>query len=150
MQSPLATAAISTFEALGFLLPDERPSAEQLAAPLPRGARVTFAGPAAGAVAVRASDDVAAAVAANMLGVDPAALAARPDRDALVRDALGELANVICGNLLPALGGRAAVFHLGAPEAVAPGDDASRPAAAVTLGVEEGRAEVTLHVDRAR
>ena len=143
MQSPLATAAISTFEALGFLVPDERPSAEQLAAPLARGARVTFAGPFAGALAVRVSDDVATALAANMLGVD-----AVHGGDRLVQDALGEVANVICGNLLPEIAGRAAVFHLGAPEAI-PVDAPAAPALAVTLGVEGGRAEVALHVDPA-
>jgi CheY-specific phosphatase CheX len=94
MQSPLATASTATFEALGLLLPDAEPSAEQLAAPLARGVRVTFAGPFAGALTVRVSDDVAAALAANMLGVDVV------DGDGMLRDALGEIANVICGNVL--------------------------------------------------
>jgi CheY-specific phosphatase CheX len=143
MRSPLATASTATFEALGLLLPDAEPSAEQLAAPLARGVRVTFAGPFAGALTVRVSDDVATTLAANMLGVDAIA-----GEDRLVRDALGEVANVICGNLLPELAGRAAVFHLGAPEPVpASAAGADRPSLAVTLGVDAGRAEVALHVD---
>ena len=143
MRSPLATASTATFEALGLVLPDAEPSAEQLAAPLARGVRVTFAGPLAGAVTVRASDDVAATLAANMLGVDVV-----DGGDPLVRDALGEMANVICGNVLPELAGRAAVFHLGAPQTLA-ADAGEAPAAAVTLGVDAGRAEIALFVDRA-
>lgn len=143
--SPLATAATSTFEALGLLLPDLVPSAEQRAAPLAHGVRVAFAGPLAGAVTVRVSGPVAATLAANMLGVHAVAA-----DDPLVRDALGELANVICGNLLPALAGRAAVFHLAAPaparaSPVSPADD-ERPALAVVLGIDAGRAEVELHL----
>ena len=148
MRSPLATASTATFEALGLVLPDAEPSAEPLAAPLARGVRVTFAGPLGGAVTVRVSDDVAATLAANMLGVDVVDGGDPLVRDALVRDALGEMANVICGNVLPELAGRAAVFHLGAPQALA-GDDPHAPAAAVTLGVDAGRAEVALFVDRA-
>ena len=148
MQSPLATASTSTFEALGLLLPDVHPSAEQHAAPLARGVRVAFAGPFAGALALRVSEDVATALAANMLGVD-----AVDAGDRLVHDALGEVANVICGNLLPELAGRMAVFHLGAPEPVpaAPGPTSGpdRPSLAITLGVDAGRAEVALHVDPA-
>ena len=146
MQSPLATASTATFEALGLLLPDAEPSAEQVAAPLARGVRVRFDGPFGGALTVRVSDDVALALAANMLGVD-----AVDGDDRLVRDALGEVANVICGNLLPELAGRAAVFHLRAPEPLATAEatapDAVRPSLAVTLGVDAGRAEVVLHVD---
>ena len=126
-----------------MVLPDLEPSGEQRAAPLARGVRVAFAGPFAGALTVRVSDDVAATLAANMLGVD-----AVGGDDRLVRDALGEVANVICGNLLPELAGRAAVFHLGAPEALAAGA-AGAARAAVTLGIDAGRAEVALLVDAA-
>jgi hypothetical protein len=146
MQSPLATASTATFEALALVLPDVEPTTEQLAAPLTRGVRVTFAGPFAGALTVRVSDDVAATLAANMLGVDAVDGDDRRVREAIVRDALGEVANVICGNVLPELAGRAAVFHLGAPAALAAGE---APPAAITLGIDAGRAEVGLFVDAA-
>ena len=148
MQSPLTTASTSTFEALGLLLPDAEPTAEQRGAPLARGVRVAFAGPFTGELTVRVSEDVATALAANMLGVHAVA-----SEDRLVHDALGEVANVICGNLLPELAGRAAVFHLGAPEPVpvagGPTSGPDRPSLAITLGVDAGRAEVSLHVDPA-
>ena len=143
-RSPLLEAATSTVESLALLLPEPTPSEGQLSAPLARRVRVRFAGPLRGAVEVRATDDVARAVAANMLGVDAA------DDPRLVQDALGEVANVICGNLLPELAGRAAVFHLGAPAPVTPAESAAdAPALAIVLGVDDGRAEVALYVDGA-
>jgi CheY-specific phosphatase CheX len=151
--SPLLTASASTFESLALLFADETPSDAQRAAPLARGVRVTFAGPLDGSLTLRVTEDVARALAANMLGLDPAAAG-----DARVlQDALGEVANVICGNLLPEIAGRRAVFHLGAPGPVPPSPgaddpdaDAVPPAVHVTLGVDEGRADVALVVRPAR
>ena len=156
MPSPLLAAATSTFESLALLLPDEEPTDEQRAAPLAWGVQVAFHGPLGdalgpahagatrGTLTVGATDDVARTVAANMLGLDAA------DDARLVQDALGELANVVCGNLLPELAGRAAVFHLDAPRAAAPAEppagSAAAPALALTLGVDAGRVEVALHV----
>jgi hypothetical protein len=63
-------------------------------------------------------------------------------------DALGEVTNVICGNVLPALAGRDAVFDLGAPRPLdahaAPGSAAE---AEVLLGLGAGRALVSLHLE---
>ena len=93
------------------------------------------------------TDDVARAFAENMLGVSDADLA-------MVRDALGEVANVVCGNLLPDLAGREAVFHLSAPEPIDVTDAAwcARPAVSAlsaSLGIDGGRADVALHLDPA-
>ncbi|MDE3191984.1 MAG: chemotaxis protein CheX [Acidobacteriota bacterium] len=105
-------------------------------APVTCAARVAFAGPRSGFVDVRASDDVVAAAARNMLADD----AAGPD---LCFDAIAELANVICGNLTPSLGERDAVYRLAAPvrAPLVPAPDAD---ACVELAVETGRVEVRL------
>jgi hypothetical protein len=112
-------------------------------------ARVTRGDAAAGpltlgALTVAVSGDVADALAANMLGTAHAGPAER-------RDAVGELANVVCGNVLPLLAGREAVFRLGAPELLAPGaPPAPRAAGAARceawFDVEGGRAHVVLDV----
>ena len=144
--SPLLAAATSTFESLALLLPDAEPSADQLAAgPLAWGVALAFDGPLGdapgGTLIVRTTDDVARAVAANMLGLDAA------DDPRLVQDALGELANVICGNVLPELAGREAVFHLAAPRPLGDADAPTLVAPtidALTLGVDDGRVEVAL------
>jgi hypothetical protein len=142
LRSALASATASTFEGLALLYAAPDVDAGQRAAPLAAGVRLDFTGPFAGAVVVRTTADVLAAAAANMLG------AGGPPPEPLRRDALGELANVICGNLLPAVAGRA-VFDLGAPRwtGVAPADAAlGAPVAEVRLGLEGGRAEVALHL----
>jgi hypothetical protein len=67
----------------------------------------------------------------------------------LQRDALGEVANVVCGNLLPLVAGAEAVFRLSAPEWLTeatvsrPGDE---PDASLTCGAEDGRVDARLFV----
>ncbi len=135
-QHPLRRVVISTFEDLALLFTHGPADDGSRTMPLTCAARVAFAGPRAGFVDVRASDDVVAAAARNMLADD----APGPD---LCFDAIAELANVICGNLTPTLGERDAVYRLAAPvrAPLAP------PAAAdeqVELAVETGRVEVRL------
>ena len=69
----------------------------------------------------------------------------------MVLDALGEIGNVICGNVLPALGGKEAVFDLSAPEVRTgqlPEVSGMEQVAGIRLGVDEGRAELTIHLTR--
>ena len=142
MRSPLLAAAATTFESLALLLPTPEPSAAEAAARPAHAVRLAVDGPFRGWLALRVSDDVARALAENMLGAADADVS-------LVRDALGEVANVVCGNVLPALGGRGAVFHLQAPGPLAV-DDASWYSASLTsLGVDGGRADLALHIESA-
>ena len=149
LHTALATATTSTFEELALLLvvaPEARPDAPA-AAPAdasrpPCGVRVDFDGPWGGSVVLRVDEAVLDAAAANMLGI-----AAAPDAPAR-RDALGELANVVCGNVLPVIAGRAAVFALQAPRWIGAADAACAPAdvrVAVVVTVDEGRVEAELH-----
>src|SRR5690349_11017779 len=140
--SPLLAAAATTFESLAMLPSSATLSAAEAAAPIAFGVRVDFEGPLRGRLELHVTADVACCVAENMLGL-PIAL----DADAtLVRDALGEVANVVCGNVLPELAGRDAVFRLGAPGPSALAAKGT-PAAALSLGVDGGRAELALHLE---
>lgn len=141
-QLPPVTATI--FEELGFLTPTLAVSEVQRAAELDGSASVDFEGPVSGRLVVRLYGGVLPALAANMLGEWEA-----PSAE-MQRDALGELANVLCGNVLRALHGTRAVFHLQAPSfpAVPVPDSASATDRAV-LGIEAGRGEVDLYL-RAR
>lgn len=137
LQQPLTTATTSTFEGLGLVM--ALGAAPDAAAP-PHAVQVRFRGPRAGRVELRVTDGLLAAASANMLGVDaaPAAL--------LQRDALGELANVITGAVVPALAGPLAVYRLDAPAACgAPAGDA--PAARARIAFDEGEAEVALYLE---
>ena len=139
----LRSATISTFEELALLMASAA-DADVADSPLAGGVRVGFEGPLRGVLTVRVTADVLDAVAANMLG------RAVPSGDPLCRDALGELANVLCGAVLPSLAGRRAEFLLSPPAwlgaAPVPPPAGGVLEDAVTLPLETGRAEVTLHL----
>lgn len=105
-QAPLRAAVTSTFEDLGFLFPER---VETLPPTPGRVAAVTFHGPVPGRLELFVSAELLPVLAANMLGIGEAPALA------LQEDALREMANVVCGNVVPALAGAAAVVHLDAP-----------------------------------
>ncbi len=148
LQTTLYSATASTFEALALLCPSVEIGKEQRLMPLAGGARVTFDGPLRGMLILSVTEDVLDAAATNML--------ARDDSPALVmqRDAICELANVICGSLLPQIAGRRALFRLGVPEWIDTdtsnlGNDVA-PMSETRVGLDEGRAEVALYIANAR
>ena len=79
-------------------------------------------------------------IAANMLGEEDA-----PSKT-LQYDALGEIANVICGNMLPGIAGSNDVFHVSAPKMAESID--LPPVAEVQVGLGLGRADLLLFVSR--
>lgn len=140
----LQRATTATFEELALLFPETELSPEQAAAPLDMAVSVEFRGPLTGRLVVRASQCILPAVAANMLGAEAS------QQLPLQRDALGEIGNVICGHVLPLIGGADAVFNLAAPQFIEDGHlpqrDADAPSARVQIGVEDGRAESILYL----
>jgi hypothetical protein len=112
----LARTAGGVLERLAFLL-SVPPEGGEGGAGLPRTrARVSFRGPFSGTLEASLSDDLLPLLAANMLGLDGDEEVDPEHR----RDALRELVNVVCGNLLPEIAGSTAVFHVGAPEILDP------------------------------
>jgi len=138
----LYSATAQTFENLGFLLPSSDLNDEQRSARVVAMVEVGFRGKFGGRVVLGVSAGVLPTMAGNMLG---------EDGDSLPRemqlDALGELANVICGNVLPEIAGLAETFALSPPRAVAEWGPAP-PACRVEVGLDEGRAEVRLFLER--
>lgn len=140
---PLSRAATSTFEELALLFASESLSDAQEAAVASTTVRVRFRGPLTGALELRVSDVLLPQIAANMLG-----FMEQPPAQ-LQQDAMGELANVICGNVLPDVAGPAAVFDLDAPVIVTT-PMPTPPRAVARLGLEDaGRADVALYLDAA-
>jgi CheY-specific phosphatase CheX len=138
-----------TFEDLAFMFPMGE---EEAAGVLPAktvSASVAFAGPFDGRMVVVVDRLMLASLAANMLGLDPGV----EPTPAQQEDALKELANVICGNLLPKVAGEDAVFQVLAPtlsanDALAAASDAPTAVAHVTL--DSGAASVALYASRRR
>jgi hypothetical protein len=124
--------ALDVFEQLGFLLADPEPVRTGVSLP---GVRVAFEGPTRGAVVVRGDDVLLDALAMNMLGSFE-----EPEVE-LRQDALGEIANVICGNLVPRIHDAEADYRLHAPHPVAV-EREGVPVGTVTVGFEGGVATV--------
>ena len=143
-EKDLRRAAALTFEELGFLLPELDLNEEQKQADTGSGVYVDFVGPFHGRVVVKIGSDLMPVLAANMLGQEETPSLSQQ------RDAQGELANVICGNLLPMIAGSQAVFHIQAPRFFVDQNPVFTGAvtalAKVQIGLENGRADVMLYV----
>lgn len=132
-------------ETLAFL--STRPVEEVTAV---KGARaavgVEYTGPTSGILLLDLPADVLPELAANMLGVDPGEEGGEKQR----QDALGELGNVLCGNLLGRINGAEPIFNLKAPQPLtAPEFQAWRErgqAVSAKLGLNQGWCEVVLVV----
>jgi CheY-specific phosphatase CheX len=114
----LQHVAEETFESLAFLLPMPPPD-EPIADCPTTVVTVGFHGPFSGKLIVILPEAVLGELTGNMLGLDD-------DTDIPVetqQDALKELANVVCGNVLPEIAGDTVVFNVAAPELI----DASAP-----------------------
>jgi CheY-specific phosphatase CheX len=105
----LQRATTATFESLALLFPELLPGDAHANISFAAIVNVTFRGADSGRVIVGVTADVLTALTENMLGAS-----SLPDAR-VQRDALGELANVVTGNLLPLVYGAAPVFRLDAP-----------------------------------
>lgn len=140
MEQSLSQTMAATFEELALVCPDTRLSPEQTEAPVDVAMTVSFDGPLSGRLVLRASSDILPGIAENMLGADG------NFSKSIQRDALGELANVMCGNLLPLIGGAKSVFKLSAPQVYAASAESPDciPTANASIGIEQGRAVAQL------
>lgn len=110
----LARAVRDVFETLCFMVPAPKASAP----PDSQGASrvvlaVEFGGAGDGCLQLALSDSMVAKAASAMLGEDgPLELSEQ-------HDAVRELANIVCGNVLPLVAGERAVFELASPRVLA-------------------------------
>jgi CheY-specific phosphatase CheX len=144
--SALFHAARDTFENLAFMLSLEEGDSAMMLPPARRTVTVNFSGPYSGQLVVSLSPTLMPEIATSMLGLENAEPSPTQQEDAFK-----ELANVICGNLLPALAGTQVVFAVSAPILMAenetPAASARTPAAATHLTLENGVADLTLFVN---
>lgn len=147
MNGILYRVAEETLENLAFLFAfgdgdDCGEGADQMAA-----LKVLFSGRFSGELLMRLSRGVLPELAANMLGLEEEDIS---PSDQL--DAASEALNIICGNLLPAIAGKQAVFNIGSPE-ILPGPvhdedlDDGRVSARASLPLENGRCDLFLITD---
>jgi CheY-specific phosphatase CheX len=138
----LQKAASGVIEKLTFLLPARSVDAPQQNAPFDLAASVDFRGPMCGKLVVAVYGGLAKSMAANMLG------GSGSPTEFQQRDALKEIANVICGNVLPLLEGAEVVYDIAAPvildETDLAGSAPEELSARIQMGIDSGRAEIQL------
>ena len=112
IESILYGVAEDVLEKLAFIFsfPEEERANMDYAAAV--AASVSFSGPFEGTILMVISDETLPELAGNMLGIDEDTA---PEQQ---HDALKELINVVCGNLLPLISGKKSVFNVNAPEIV--------------------------------
>jgi len=141
LEMELYKAATLAFEELGFLLPSLEINEQQLNAQVEAAASVEFDGPFSGKLLVRICGGLLPIITANMMGEEEV-----PSRS-LQYDALTEITNVICGNMLPGIAGSTGIFHVSVPKM----DESFNllpPVVEVQLGLGQGRADLLLFVSK--
>jgi CheY-specific phosphatase CheX len=145
VQAELMSSAVMTFEDMGFIFAMPELEDKHREASFEGAAEVDFNGPFSGRLSISLYGRMMGELTANMMGED------EPPAVQQQRDALGEIANVICGNVLPKVGGSREIFYIGAPRYIEQvgslnqkADDES--SVSVSVPLDDGRADVTLFV----
>lgn len=74
--------------------------------------RISYQGPCSGEVTLRCPEGFAGVLASNLLGIEPN----DPEAHAKSHDAMKELMNVLCGQIVTSLHGTESIFSLSIPE----------------------------------
>jgi len=148
----LSHAAVDTFEKLAFLFCFQEEDRDVLFQASATGASLSFMGPFSGKLLIMLSNQILPELAANMLGLGDEEETTSEQQ----QDALRELTNVLCGNLLPAIAGDRVVFNVDIPriitdehalkQAVEDGD-VRGPNCLVKLDLENGQCDLFLFID---
>jgi len=140
----LAEVTMETLERLAFLFASPAPETEAAAGSPLETVRVDFTGHFTGGMELALSASVLAELAGNMLGAGEGTTLSTDEQ----RDALRELANVVCGNMLPAIAGGEHEFNIHTPYlASADGPEWDDPAGLSRLVLENGVCRVRMRVD---
>ena len=107
---------------------------------------VNFKGPFSGKLIMSVSEKILPEIAANMLGVEENETGIEEQYDAIK-----ELINVICGNLLPEIAGKKTIFKVGTPKIISDGDKAKEelkkiPFGQIKLAFDGGWCGITMYV----
>jgi CheY-specific phosphatase CheX len=150
-RAALGEVAAEVCQKQAFLFAEECDPAEALTAAGPfLQATISFAGPRRGVLGIAATRSLTLELAANLLDLDPESEETAP----AAADALGELANVVCGQFLTSAYGSTAVFRLSIP-AIGDLDDEAWAGLAnsdesLCLSFEESHAVVHLSLEADR
>jgi CheY-specific phosphatase CheX len=142
LEQAVVEAATLVFETAAFMTIWPVTESDCELAPPDVAARMAFRGPSTGTLTLRVASSLLPMLAENMLGESDEDEAAEKGQDAL-----RELLNMICGNVLTAWQGEQTVFDLSPPEILAASAVSYTALATVPFCLEETLAEVSLELD---
>ena len=144
IKSVLEASAIATFEDVCFMYQAPELNNEQKKLKPDAVVEVKYKGDHTGRLVIETYGDLFSAIAANMLSEESPAL---PQK----KDALGEIANIICGNVVASLGRTEKGYKIGSPRSLKKDEwpKLGKPFAKISLNFNEGRADIKFFVDNA-
>jgi chemotaxis protein CheY-P-specific phosphatase CheC len=142
----LIESTIRTFEDLCFMYQEPELKDAQENLPLEAAAEVKYrSDDFTGKLLIETRGGLFSAIATNILSNDDPITQQK-------KDALGEIANIICGNIVPSLGGGRWEYKIEPPRSLNKEDLLKEewqeePVAEITLNFNDGRADIKLFMD---
>jgi len=145
IEKALEEATVKTFEDVFFMYPSPELKDIQKNLKPEAAAAVKYRGNYTGKLLVETRGALLSAIATNILSND---LSDSRQKD----DALGELANIICGNIVPYLGRGGKGYKIESPKSLnrkqlLEEKKQGKPVAKLTLNFDQGRADIKFYVD---
>jgi CheY-specific phosphatase CheX len=146
IENVLKEATIKTFEDTCFmyLVPELKETQKDMV--LEAAAEVKYKGDYTGKLIIETRGGLFTAIATNMLSNEI-------PNSQQKKDALGEIANIICGNVVPSLGRKSGGgYKIESPrfldkDALSKDEGKEKPLAEIVLNFKEGRADIKFFVD---
>lgn len=142
----LIESTVKTLEDLCFMYQEPELKDAQENLPLEAAAEVKFrSDDFTGKLLIETRGGLFSAIATNILSIDDPNTKQK-------KDALGEIANIICGNVVPSLGEGGREYKIEPPISLNKNDllkeeRRKEPVAEITLNFNDGRADIKLFVD---
>ena len=142
----LIESTVRTFEDLCFMYQEPELKDTQENLPLEAAAEVKYrSDDFSGKLLIETRGGLFSAIATNILSNDDPTAQQK-------KDALGEIANIICGNIVPSLGGGGRGYKIEPPRSLNKDDLLKEewqeePVAEITLNFNDGRADIKLFMD---
>ena len=146
IEKVLIESTIRTLEDLCFMYQEPELKDAQENLPLEAAAEVEYRSvDFNGKLLIETRGGMFSAIATNILSNDDPSAQQK-------KDALGEIANIICGNVVPSLGGGGREYKIEPPRSLNKDDllkeeGQEEPMAEITLNFKDGRADIKLFVD---
>ena len=147
IQNTLQHTAEDVLEKLAFMFSFPEDQEEPMNYESAVAASVSFSGPFNGKLIMTVSKEILPELAGNMLGIEDNTTTEQQ------YDALRELINVVCGNLLPAIAGKESVFNVNAPLIITDSNFVinenkdSKPVSVAKMTIEDEPCEIFLFAE---